>query len=112
MQRAVAAKVTALKTGNRVYTHLVSTGRPETPTVLGDYEVCVKLGADNMGSPDYVLQQVPYTMYFYRRYAIHGTYWHSAFKHTIAHGCVNLSVYETQWFFESASVGTPVRGVQ
>jgi lipoprotein-anchoring transpeptidase ErfK/SrfK len=105
-------RIYAFENGNMVHTHLVSTGRPETPTVLGDYEVYVKFVADDMSGPDYFLPQVPYTMYFYRGYAIHGTYWHSAFGRTMSHGCVNLPVHEAQWFFEFASVGTPVRVVQ
>jgi lipoprotein-anchoring transpeptidase ErfK/SrfK len=50
-------------------------------------------------------------MYFYQGYAIHGTYWHNAFGRQMSHGCVNLPVDESQWFFNFASVGTPVRVV-
>ena len=79
--------------------------------MLGDYSIYVKYVADDMSGPGYFLPQVPYTMYFYAGYAIHGTYWHNAFGRPMSHGCVNLPVGESQWFFDWAQVGTPVRVV-
>lgn len=112
--RAIVVSVTeqriyAYENGQLVRSHLVSTGRPETPTVLGDYKVYVKYVADDMSGPGYFLPQVPYTMYFYSGYAIHGTYWHNSFGRRMSHGCVNLPTAEAKWFFDFASVGTPVR---
>ena len=102
-------RIYAYENGQLVRSHLVSTGRPETPTVLGDYKVYVKYVADDMSGPGYFLPQVPYTMYFYSGYAIHGTYWHNSFGRRMSHGCVNLPTAEAKWFFDFASVGTPVR---
>ncbi len=104
-------RIYAFENGALVRTHLVSTGRAQTPTVLGDYRVYVKYTADDMSGPDYFLPQVPYTMYFYQGYAIHGTYWHNSFGRPMSHGCVNLPVDEARWFFDFASVGTPIRVV-
>ena len=69
----------------------------------------VKYIEDDMSGPDYFLPQVPYTMYFFQGYGIHGTYWHNSFGRPMSHGCVNLPVSEAQWFFNWAEVGTPVR---
>jgi lipoprotein-anchoring transpeptidase ErfK/SrfK len=102
-------RIYAYENGEMVHTHLVSTGLPATPTVLGDYSVYVKYVADDMSGPDYFLPQVPYTMYFYQGYGIHGTYWHNSFGRPMSHGCVNLPTSEAEWFFNFASVGTPVR---
>jgi lipoprotein-anchoring transpeptidase ErfK/SrfK len=104
-------RIYAYENGELVHSHLVSTGLPQTPTVLGDYNVYVKYVADDMSGPDYFLPQVPYTMYFYQGYAVHGTYWHNSFGRPMSHGCVNLPVDEAEWFFNFASVGTPVRVV-
>lgn len=104
-------RIYAYENGALVRSHLVSTGMPKTPTVLGDYSIYVKYAADDMSGPDYFLPQVPYTMYFHAGYAIHGTYWHNAFGRVMSHGCVNLPVEEAQWFYNFASVGTPVRVV-
>jgi lipoprotein-anchoring transpeptidase ErfK/SrfK len=102
-------RIYAYEDGELVHSHIVSTGLPDTPTVLGDYSVYVKYTADDMSGPDYFLPQVPWTMYFFQGYAIHGTYWHNSFGRPMSHGCVNLPVDEAQWFFDFASVGTPVR---
>lgn len=102
-------RIYAYENGQLVRSHLVSTGRSATPTVLGDYKIYVKYQADDMSGPDYFLPQVPYTMYFYRGYGIHGTYWHNSFGRPMSHGCVNLPTDEANWFFGWAEVGTPVR---
>ncbi len=104
-----AQRIYAYENGQLVRSHLTSTGLPATPTVLGDYNIYVKYVADDMSGPDYFLPQVPYTMYFYRGYAIHGTYWHNSFGRPMSHGCVNLPVSEAEWFFNFAEVGTLVR---
>lgn len=102
-------RIYAYQDGQMIRSHLVSTGLPDTPTVKGDYKVYVKYTATDMSGPGYYLPQVPYTMYFYQGYGIHGTYWHNAFGRQMSHGCVNLPTEEAQWFFNFAEVGTPVR---
>ncbi len=102
-------RIYAYEDGKLVHSHLASTGLPATPTVLGDYKIYVKYLADDMSGPGYFLPQVPYTMYFYQGYGIHGTYWHNSFGRPMSHGCVNLPTPEAKWFFDWASVGTPVR---
>jgi LysM repeat protein len=87
---------------------LVSTGLPGTPTPTGQYRVYVKYTSTTMSGPGYYLTNVPYTMYFYSGYGIHGTYWHSNFGHPMSHGCINLPTPEAQWLFNWASVGTLV----
>jgi lipoprotein-anchoring transpeptidase ErfK/SrfK len=87
---------------------LVSTGRWPTPTVLGTYQIYVKYVSTRMIGPGYDLPNVPYTMYFYKGYGIHGTYWHSNFGTPMSHGCVNLPTPEAEWAFNWASVGTTV----
>lgn len=104
-----AQRIYAYENGQLVRSHLVSTGLPATPTVKGDYKVYVKYVADDMSGDDYYLPQVPYTMYFYQGYGIHGTYWHNSFGRPMSHGCVNLPTDEAKWFFEWAEVGTLVR---
>ncbi len=102
-------RIYAYQDGTMIYSQLVSTGTQLTPTVKGDYNIYVKYVADDMSGPDYFLPQVPWTMYFYQGYAIHGTYWHNSFGRPMSHGCVNLPPDEAQWFFNFAEVGTLVR---
>ncbi|MBX3082681.1 MAG: LysM peptidoglycan-binding domain-containing protein [Anaerolineae bacterium] len=86
----------------------VSTGLPGTPTVTGEYRIYVKYDAQLMTGPGYYLPNVPYVMYFYRGYGLHGTYWHNNFGHPMSHGCVNLPTDEARWFYNWAPVGTKV----
>ena len=87
---------------------VVSTGLPRTPTVQGDYRVYVKYSATRMRGPGYDLPNVPWTMYFYQGYGIHGTYWHGNFGQPMSHGCVNMRTPEAEWLYNWAPVGTPV----
>ena len=84
---------------------LVSTGTSATPTVTGQYHVYVKYLYTDMAGPGYYLPDVPYTMYFYSGYGIHGTYWHSNFGTPMSHGCVNMETSEAGWLFNWAYVG-------
>jgi lipoprotein-anchoring transpeptidase ErfK/SrfK len=84
----------------------VSTGTWATPTVTGNYQVYVKLTSTTMSGPGYYLPGVPFTMYFYGGYGIHGTYWHNNFGTPMSHGCVNMRTDEAEWVFERSSVGT------
>ncbi len=87
----------------------VSTGLPGSPTVLGDYKVYHMLESQRMVGPGYDLPGVPYVMYFYQGYALHGTYWHNNFGHPMSHGCVNMPTSEAEWFYKSfVEIGTPV----
>ncbi len=98
----------AYENGALLRSVLVSTGLWGTPTVQGDYQVYVKYTSQTMSGPGYYLPGVPYVMYFYQGYSLHGTYWHSNFGQPISHGCVNMPTPEAEWFFSWAEVGTPV----
>ncbi len=91
-----------------VNSFLVSTGTWQHPTVTGEYKIYVKYRYANMSGPGYNLPNVPYVMYFYGGYGLHGTYWHSNFGTPMSHGCVNLLTSDAGWLFDWASVGTIV----
>ncbi len=91
-----------------VRSFLVSTGVRQFPTVTGQYHIYVKLLSTLMHGVGYYLPNVPYTMYFYKSYGIHGTYWHHNFGHPMSHGCVNMYTPDSEWLYYWASVGTLV----
>jgi lipoprotein-anchoring transpeptidase ErfK/SrfK len=91
-----------------VNSFLVSTGTWMTPTVTGKYKIYVKIRSGNMHGPGYFLPDVPYIMYFYKGYGLHGTYWHHNFGTPMSHGCVNLETSDAEWLFNWASEGTVV----
>jgi len=104
-------------TNQRVYAYegdvivnsfLVSTGTWATPTVTGQYNIYVKYRSAKMSGPGYYLPNVPYIMYFYGGYGLHGTYWHNNFGTPMSHGCVNLRTEDAEWLFNWASIGTLV----
>ena len=93
--------------GNTVMnSFLVSTGTWQYPTVTGQYHIYVKLRYTDMSGADYYLPNVPFTMYFYQGYGLHGTYWHHNFGTPMSHGCVNLSIPDSEWLYNFSSVGT------
>jgi lipoprotein-anchoring transpeptidase ErfK/SrfK len=87
---------------------LVSTGTAAHPTVKGQFHIYLKFRYDDMAGPGYYLRDVPYVMYFYRGYGIHGTYWHDNFGTPMSHGCVNMRTDEAAWLYDFASMGTLV----
>ena len=91
-----------------VKSFLVSTGVKQFPTVTGKYHIYVKYLYTLMHGDGYYLPNVPYTMYFYKSYGIHGTYWHHNFGHPMSHGCVNMYTPDAEWMYYWASVGTLV----
>lgn len=103
------SRLYAYENGVLVFSALGSMGLPATPTVQGDFTVQREVRAQTMSGPGYWLPNVEWVLYFYRGYAIHGTYWHSNFGQPMSHGCVNLTNEDARWVYEWATVGTPVR---
>lgn len=91
-----------------VNSFIVSTGTWLTPTVTGSYKIYVKYRSASMSGPGYYLPDVPYIMYFFGDYGLHGTYWHNNFGTPMSHGCVNLRTEDAQWLYSWSSVGTVV----
>jgi len=100
--------LTAYEGRTAVFSALVSTGTRWYPTVVGTYAVYVKYVSTRMSGPGYNLPNVPYTMYFYRGYGIHGTYWHNNFGHPMSHGCVNMYTPDARWLYNWAPLGAKV----
>lgn len=95
-----------------VYTAKVSTGTPRHPTVEGTYRIYAKYRTQNMqggtGAEYYSQPNVPYVMYFYSAYALHGANWHNNFGQPVSQGGVNLPEEAARWMYEWAPIGTMV----
>lgn len=105
--------LTAWDQGKVIYQSKVSTGLPLSPTVKGSFRIYYKTPSDEMigYSPykgNYDLKNVPYTMYFYQGYSIHGAYWHNNFGRPASNGCVNEPVAFSKTLYEWAPLGTRV----
>ena len=69
-----------------------------------DYETMT--GAFATGKTDYyLLEDVPWTMYYDGPRALHGAYWRALFGYEQSHGCVNLSITDAHWLYDWAEVG-------
>lgn len=89
----------------------ISSGKWD-PTPVGNFHIWEKLVATRMaggsGADAYDLPNVPYVMYFYQDFGLHGAYWHNNFGHMMSHGCVNERVVDARMLYSWAEVGTPV----
>ncbi len=91
-----------------IYSFRVSTGKKSTPTPTGKFLIGSKYRYNRMRGSDYDIPDVPYAMYFYKGYAIHGAYWHNNFGTPVSHGCVNLRVSQARNLYNWARLGTLV----
>ncbi len=98
-----------------IYNLIVSTGKPWWPTPVGEYKPWIKLRFDRMigGSKTqgtyYDLPNVPYVVYFYKGYALHGTYWHNNFGVPMSHGCVNLRTSDMAQLYNWLDMNTVIK---
>lgn len=95
-----------------VFATTVSTGRQgfETPTgVFRIQSKHVSTTMDDLTNPDeaYLIEDVPWTMYFEGNYALHAAFWHDGFGRPRSHGCVNLAPTDARWLFRWAGPELP-----
>jgi lipoprotein-anchoring transpeptidase ErfK/SrfK len=95
-----------------VFETLVSTGKVQYPTVMGQFRIWLRFEKQDMDGRrlgyGYYLKDVPYVQYFYQDYALHGTFWHTNFGRQMSHGCVNLSPADSEWLYNFTDYGTLV----
>jgi lipoprotein-anchoring transpeptidase ErfK/SrfK len=83
-----------------VFETTISSGKAHTPTVQGKFRILRKYDAQLMTGPGYYLPNVPWVMYFYAGYALHGAYWHDKWGTPTSHGCVNLRREDAKWLYD------------
>jgi len=95
-----------------VFATMTSTGIQNLWTRPGIFQIQEKKVSEDMsgaaaadGSDYYHVEDVPWTMYFDQRRALHGAYWHNFFGYPMSHGCVNLSLGDSHWLYDWANVG-------
>ena len=92
-----------------VFATLTSTGIENLWTRPGIFQIYEKKDSEDMtgsASADdyYHVEDVPWTMYFDEKRALHGAYWHDRFGYPNSHGCVNLSLGDSHWLYNWAKV--------
>jgi len=95
-----------------VFATLIASGLEPFWTRPGLFQIYDKLNTTPMRgafeadrSDAYYLEDVPWTMYFDQARALHGAYWRANLGFPQSHGCVNLSVGDSRWIFDWASIG-------
>jgi hypothetical protein len=87
-----------------VFATLVSTGKQGHPTPVGAFRIHSKYVSCDMAETTdvdepYLIEDVPWTMYFHLAIALHGAFWHSQYGRERSHGCVNLAPADARWLF-------------
>ena len=95
--------------GAPIFVTLISSGtgaKPNTSTPRGIYRIRNKLAMGAMrnrpedaAESPYHVEAVPWVQYFYRRFALHGAYWHDGFGHRKSHGCINLAPKDARYVY-------------
>jgi hypothetical protein len=93
----LALQLLALADGNQVRAiYPISSGKPSTPTILGDYHVYSKV-------PGYLPDGMYYSNFFIRGYAIHG--YDPAPDFPASHGCMRLPIRDATSVFGWLAIG-------
>lgn len=91
---------------------LVSSGIEGYEPPLGVFRIHKKYTTVTMSGPDpdkgtYEVEQVPWTMYYWGSFALHGAYWHDTFGNVRSHGCTNIPPADARWLFHWADPAVP-----
>jgi hypothetical protein len=93
----LSLQVLALVNGSDVYRlYPISSGKPSTPTILGDFQVYSKV-------PGYLPDGMYYSNFFFRGYAIHG--YDPAPDYPASHGCMRLPIADATSVYGWLNVG-------
>jgi lipoprotein-anchoring transpeptidase ErfK/SrfK len=102
-------KLRAYEGSRLIYEFPISSGRPGYDTVKGEFSVWRKVrnqtyrGGSRERGDYYYLPNVPYSLFFYQGYAIHGAYWHNDFGiKRRSSGCINLKIPDAEQVYNWA----------
>jgi hypothetical protein len=93
----LSLQLLALVNGSQVYRiYPISSGKPSTPTILGDFQVYSKV-------PGYLPDGMYYSNFFIRGYAIHG--YDPAPDYAASHGCMRLAIADAISVYDWLNLG-------
>ncbi len=95
--------------GDELFLHTsISSGLDIYPTPVGLFRIWHMNPSQTMSGPGYSLDNVKHNMYFFKGYALHGTYWHDNFGTPMSHGCVNMREVDAEALYHFASMDMEV----
>lgn len=88
----------------------VATGKRQTPTPVGEFEILRKVPVIHYRGEDYDLPNTKWNLEFKRTYYLHGAYWHNQFGiQPMSHGCVNIAYKDVEKLYKYLDVGDKVK---
>jgi len=95
-----------------VFATLIASGKEGYDTPTGIYRVghsylSITMSGDDPVDGVYDVAEVPWTMYYYRSYALHGAYWHDSFGNVRSHGCTNIAPNDARFLFHWSTPNVP-----
>jgi hypothetical protein len=107
--------LTAYEDDRPIYVALAVKGRPSYPTPVGNHSILRRVANERMRSASfgrpglYDITGVLFTQYFTGDgAALHYNYWRSNWGGTGSFGCLGMNYDDSKFFWDWASVGTPV----
>jgi hypothetical protein len=87
-----------------IYATVISSGKEGYEPPTGLFKVQQKYISTTMNAEDpidgfYEVEEVPWTLYYHRGYALHGAYWHTDFGKVRSHGCTNIAPVDARWLY-------------
>ncbi len=101
--------VTAYEDGKALYSAMAIHGIQDWETPLGTFTMLRRVANERMRGPGWDVSNVLFTQYFtWDGASIHYNYWSSNWGYSGSHGCLGMNYADSLWFWEWATVGTPI----
>ena len=101
--------ITAYDGGRAIYSALAIHGTIGWETPVGSFVLQRRVANERMRGPGYDVSGVLFTQYFTGQgHSIHYNYWSSNFGYAGSHGCLGMNYADSLWFWEWATIGTPI----
>lgn len=102
-------RVTAFEGDTPVYRASAVKGTRGWETPIGTYYIQRRVANERMVGPGWDVSDVLFTQYFTEvSHALHYNWWSSDFGYAGSKGCLGMSYADSLFFWEWASIGTPI----
>ncbi|MCC6178683.1 MAG: L,D-transpeptidase family protein [Chloroflexi bacterium] len=101
--------VAAYENGKPLFSAMAIHGVGGWETPIGTYVLERRVANEVMTGPGYYVTGVLYTQYFTSAgHSIHYNYWSSNWGYAGSHGCLGMNYDDSFWFWNWATLGTPI----
>ncbi|MBW2462972.1 MAG: L,D-transpeptidase [Deltaproteobacteria bacterium] len=95
-----------------LFATVITSGKAGYDTPEGTYRIqhkylSIRMSGDDPVEGVYDVDEVPWTMYYHRGYALHGAYWHDGFGRVRSHGCTNIAPADARWLYRWTTPHVP-----